>query len=163
MNNYTQQIKGLLKEMTLREKLAQMSQTVAGYRCFERNGEEFALKDEFKNFISNYGAMGAISNFLRADGFTQHNWGTGIEPRHRVKFANMMQKFILDNARVKIPVLVEVEANHGVHALGSTVFPTNLCIGSSFNPGLYSEMMDTVGKEIELSANHIGFVTMPYS
>ena len=66
MNNYTQKIKGLLKEMTLREKLAQMSQTVAGYRCFERNGEEFALKDEFKNFISNYGAMGAISNFLPA-------------------------------------------------------------------------------------------------
>lgn len=160
MNNYTQQIQNLLKEMTLREKLAQMSQTVAGYRCFERNGEEFALKDEFKNFIRDYGAMGAISNFLRADGFTQHNWGTGIEPRHRVKFANMMQKYILDNARVKIPVLVEVEANHGVHALGSTVFPTNLCIGSSFNPGLYSEMMDTVGKEIELSANHIGFVTM---
>ena len=160
MNNYTQQIQNLLKEMTLREKLAQMSQTVAGYRCFERNGEEFTLKDEFKNFIRDYGAMGAISNFLRADGFTQHNWGTGIEPRHRVKFANMMQKFILDNARVKIPVLVEVEANHGVHALGSTVFPTNLCIGSSFNPELYSEMMDTVGKEIELSANHIGFVTM---
>ena len=51
MNNYTQQIKGLLKEMSLREKLAQMSQTVAGYRCFERNGEEFTLNDEFKNFI----------------------------------------------------------------------------------------------------------------
>ena len=63
MNNYTQQIKGLLKEMTLREKLAQMSQTVAGYRCFERNGEEFTLNDEFKNFIRNYGAMGAISKF----------------------------------------------------------------------------------------------------
>ena len=85
MNNYTQQIKGLLKEMTLREKLAQMSQTVAGYRCFERNGEEFTLNDEFKNFIRNYGAMGAISNFLRADGFTKHNWGTGIEPTGKGK------------------------------------------------------------------------------
>ncbi len=160
MKNYTEKINSLLCEMTLREKIAQVAQTVAGYRCFYRCGENFEFNDEFKNFVSDWGAMGAISNVLRADTFTNHDWGSGIEPSHRVRFANMMQKYIMDNARLPIPVLIEVESNHGVHALGSTVFPTSLGIGCSFNPEIYSEIMRSVGKEIKLSGNHMGFVTM---
>ena len=37
----------LLKKLTLREKVAQLSQTVAGYRGFVRDGEEFTFKPEF--------------------------------------------------------------------------------------------------------------------
>ncbi len=57
-------------------------------------------------------------------------------------------------------MLIEVEANHGVMALGSEVFPTNLGMGCMFNDDLYGKIMQTVGKEIELSANHIALTTM---
>ena len=146
--------------MTLKEKVGQLSQTVGGYRCFERFGEDFIFTDDFKKFVNDYGGIGAISNILRADGFTQHNYGTGIELRHRVKVANALQKYVIENSRLHIPVLIEVEANHGLQALDSEMFPTGIGMGCTFNPKLYGEVMQSVGKEISLSGNHIGFTTM---
>ena len=58
--------KSLLNEMTLKEKIGQVSQTVGGYRCFERNGEDFTFTDSLKDFIKEYGTIGAVSNILRA-------------------------------------------------------------------------------------------------
>ena len=150
----------LLGKLTLREKVAQLSQTVAGYRGFVRDGEDFTFKPEFYSFIEEYGAMGAISNILRADHFAIQAPSEGIEPRHRVKVANQLQREALSRARVPIPVLIEVEANHGVMALGSEVFPTNLGMGCAFNDELYGRIMKTVGKDIELSGNHIALTTM---
>lgn len=150
----------LLKKMTLKEKVAQLSQTVSGYNCYERDGENFNFNNSFKNFINEYGAMGAISNILRSCPWTKKCWGIGIEPHQRVKVANMLQKYVLENSHIQIPVLIEVEANHGVQALGSEMFPTNIGMGCMFNPELYKKVMKSVGKEIRLSANHIAFVTM---
>ena len=150
----------LLKKLTLKEKVAQLSQTVAGYRGFIREGDEFSFKPEFYSFIEEYGAMGAISNILRADNFAIKKYSDGIEPRHRIKVANQLQREVIERARIPIPVLIEVEANHGVMALGSEVFPTNLGLGCAFNDELYGRIMKTVGKEIELSANHIALTTM---
>ncbi|MBP3706839.1 MAG: hypothetical protein J6J13_06315, partial [Clostridia bacterium] len=65
MSKYEKFAKQLVNKMTVEEKVAQLSQTIAGYRCYERVGEEFFFTDDFKEFISNYGAMGAISNILR--------------------------------------------------------------------------------------------------
>lgn len=149
----------LLLQMTLKEKVGQLAQTVAGYRCFQRSGEEFSFTDSLKDFVKEYGGIGAISNILRADGFTKLDYSNGIEPRHRVKVANALQRYIIENSRLKIPALIEVEANHGLQALDSIVFPTNLGMGCTFNPELYNQIMETVGKEIRLSGNHIGFVT----
>lgn len=152
--------KELLGKMTLEEKAAQLSQTVAGYRCYVRDGENFCFNREFKGFISEYGAMGAISNILRSCAWTQKDWGVGIEPHQRAKVANQLQKYAIENSRLGIPVLIEVEANHGVQALGSEMFPTNIGMGCMFNPELYGRVMASVGKEIRLSGNHIAFVTM---
>ncbi len=159
-SNYTQKAKALIKQMTLKEKVGQLSQTVGGYRCFERFGEDFVFTDDFKKFVADYGGIGAISNILRADGFTQHNYGTGIELRHRARVANALQRYVIENSRLHIPVLIEVEANHGLQALDSEMFPTGIGIGCTFNPKLYGEIMQSVGKEISLSGNHIGFTTM---
>ena len=160
MSKYKIFAKELLAKMTLEEKVAQLSQTVAGYRCYTRSGEEFEFSDEFKDFINTYGAMGAISNILRSCAWTQKDWGIGIEPKHRAKVANQLQKYVMDNTRLQIPVLIEVESNHGLQALGSEMFPTNIGMGSTFNPNLYKEIMKTVGKETKLSGNHMNFITM---
>jgi len=159
-NKYYKKASEILEQMTLKEKIGQVSQTVGGYKCFERNGEEFTFTDSLKDFIKEYGTIGAVSNILRADGFTNHNYSNGVEARHRVKIANAFQKYVLENSRLKIPAFIEVEANHGLQALDSVVFPTNLGMGCTFNPDLYQRIMETVGKEIKLSGNHMGFVTM---
>ena len=43
MRNNSIYAKELLKKMTLTEKVAQLSQTFAGYRCYQRNGDEFSF------------------------------------------------------------------------------------------------------------------------
>ncbi|MBE6727871.1 MAG: beta-glucosidase [Ruminococcaceae bacterium] len=159
-NKYYTKALEILQKMTLKEKIGQVSQTVGGYKCFERNGEDFTFTDSLKDFIKEYGSIGAVSNILRADGFTNHNYSNGVEARHRVKIANAFQKYIIDNTRLKIPAFIEVEANHGLQALDSVMFPTNIGMGCTFNPQLYNKVMESVGKEIKLSGNHIGFVTM---
>lgn len=158
--DYLNKAKEIVAQMTLKEKVGQLSQTVAGYRCFDRSDEEFTFSDDLYSFLAEYGGIGAISNILRADGFTNHNYGTGIELRHRVKVANALQKSIIENSRLKIPALIEVEANHGLQALDSEMFPCGIGMGCTFNPELYGEIMHSVGKEIRLSGNHVGFVTM---
>lgn len=160
MGKYAEKAREILLQLTLKEKVAQLSQTVAGYRCFERRGEDFVLSEELKRFVKEYGAFGGLSNILRADLFTEHDQETGILPGQRVRVANQIQKYVLEHSRIPIPVLIEVEANHGVHALGSEMFPTNLAMGCMFNDALYGEIMKTAGKEIRLSGNHMGFVTM---
>lgn len=159
-NDCAQRAKSLIAQMTLKEKIGQLSQTIGGYRCFERNGEDFFFTDDFKKFIAEYGGIGALSNILRADGFTRHGYGAGIELRHRAKVANALQKYVIENSRLHIPVLIEVESNHGLQALDSEVFPTGIGVGCTFNPELYGEIMHSIGKEIILSGNHIGFVSM---
>lgn len=152
--------KELLGKMTPKEKVAQLSQTVAGYRCYSRDGEKIHFNREFTDFIKHYGSMGAISNILRACAWTKKDWGTGIEPHQRVSAANQLQRYVLENSRLAIPVLIEVEATHGVQALGSEMFPTNIGMGCMFNPELYQAVMASIGREIWLSGNHVAFVTM---
>ena len=160
MGKYDIYAKELLKKMRLEEKVAQLSQTVAGYRCYTRVGNDFFFNDDLKSFVDDYGAMGAISNILRSCAWTQKGWGIGVEPQHRVKVANMFQKYVMENARLPIPVIIEVEANHGLQALGSEMFPTNIGMGCMFNTELYKQVMDSIGREIKLSGNHMAFVTM---
>ncbi len=160
MDKFKRYAKDLLRRMTLEEKVAQMSQTVAGYRCYVRSGEEFTFVDELKDFVKNYGAMGALSNILRSCAWTKKDWGIGVEPHQRVKVANQLQQYVLENSRLGIPVLIQVEANHGLQALGSEIFPTGIGMGSAFNPELYRKIMASIGKETRLSGNHIDFVTM---
>ena len=45
-NDYLNRAKELVSQMTIKEKVGQLSQTVAGYRCFERRGEDFIFNDE---------------------------------------------------------------------------------------------------------------------
>lgn len=75
MSKYDIYGKELLKKMSLEEKVAQLSQTVAGYRCYTRVGNNFYFTDELKKFVEDYGAMGAISNISRSCAWTKKDWG----------------------------------------------------------------------------------------
>lgn len=59
-----------------------------------------------------------------------------------------------------IPILIDLEASHGMQALGSVVYPTNICSGCSFDADLYGKMMTLIAKELRLSGTHIGFMTI---
>ena len=66
----------------------------------------------------------------------------------------------MEHSRLGIPILIDLEASHGMQALGSVVYPTNICSGCSFDADLYGKMMALIAKELRLSGTHIGFMTI---
>lgn len=149
----------ITKTLTLREKVGQITQMVPGWKIYDKIDGEFVLTERFKEQVREYGGMGAIEGLTRSGYWVQKFYGTGVEIHERVKIANMVQKYIMENARVPMPAMLQVEAPHGVYALGGTVFPQNIAIGCSFDPDLYEEIMTAVGKEVALSGNHMAFIT----
>lgn len=154
------QAQSLTNSMTLREKLGQITQTVAGYRCYQKNGQQFTWAPEFTKTVEYYGGIGAISGLLRSDPWTKRGYGNGIEMEQRVEMANRLQTYLKQNTRLGIPALIQIEASHGMQSLGSVMYPLGICSAASFQPELYQSMMQLVGQEIRQSGNHIAFVTM---
>ena len=135
MSEYHNQAKNLLDQMTLKEKIGQISQIIAGYRCYSITDDgKIRFDDDFKKVVSEYGGIGAISGLLRADPWSGRHYGTGITADMREDAANSLQAYLAENTRLKIPALIEVEASHGLQALGSVMYPTGLCSAASFNP-----------------------------
>lgn len=160
MGAYREEARKLREEMTLREKIGQITQVAAGRRSYTFSGGSFSLTQEFKDTAAWFGGIGMLSTFLRADPWTKRGYGSGIEPEMRELCSDELQRWLRENTRLGIPALLEVEASHGVMGLGSVMFPTGLGCAASFNPGLYRDMMEAIGREIILSGSHMAFVTL---
>lgn len=161
MKNLHKQAEEIVSTLTLKEKIGQITQLAAGYRCYNLTDDgDIEFTDEFKNAVKEFGGIGAISGVLRADPWTKRYYGTGITLEMREKAINKLQAYIEENTRAKIPAMIEVEASHGLQSLGSVMYPTGLGCAATFNPELYGKMMKEIGKEVEASGNHVAFLTL---
>ena len=94
---------------------------------------------------------------LRADPWTQKTLLTGLNPELAVEATNAIQKYAITNSRLGIPLLLAEECPHGHMAIGTTVFPTSIGQGSTWNPGLIQEMASAIALETRLQGGHIGY------
>lgn len=159
MEKNTEFVNSLISQMTVREKLGQLTMVVSGMNTYDRIDGGFTFRPELKKQLEEYG-IGIISTLLRADPWSKRIYGTGVELEEREEFVNQFQKYAIENSRLGIPVLIDLEASHGMQALGSVVYPLNICSGCTFDTELYGKMMGLVAKELRLSGNHIGFNTV---
>ncbi len=60
---------------------------------------------------------------------------------------NRIQKYIMENTRLGIPMLVAGESIHGLMCPGATMFPQAIGLGATFNKELMKEIADTIGRE----------------
>ena len=130
--------KSLVEKMTLREKVGQLAQKFFGFEAYTRdeNGE-ITLTEEFKNYVLRFGGIGRLYGYLRADPWSKRSYQTGgILASEREKAYNILQKFVVENTRLGIPVLMEEDAPHGRQVLDSVIYPVSLNVGCSFNPEL---------------------------
>ena len=159
MDKNTEFVNSLISQMTVKEKIGQLSMIVSGMNTYDKDNGKFTFRPMLKTQLEKYG-IGIISTLLRADPWSKRTYGTGVELEEREEFVNQFQKYAIENSRLGIPVLIDLEASHGMQALGSVVYPINICTGCSFDPELYGRMMALVAKELRLSGNHIGFITI---
>jgi len=151
--------RSLVEKMTLREKVGQLAQRFFGFEAYTRdeNGE-ITLTEEFKNYVLRFGGIGRLYGYFRADPWSKRSYATGgILASEREKAYNILQKFVVENTRLGIPVLMEEDAPHGMQVLDSVIYPVSLNVGCSFNPELYAQQTYQIGKESKL-----GGVRVPY-
>ncbi len=152
----------LCSRMTLNEKVGQLAQNFYGFNAYERdeNGE-IVLTEEFKDYVRKFGGIGMLYGFFRADPWSKKCYDNGgITIEEREKAYNLMQKFVVENTRLGIPVIHEDEAPHGRQALDSVIYPVNLNVGCSFNPELYKKQAEMIGKEAKTGGVDIVFLSV---
>jgi beta-glucosidase len=126
-------VKDLLKRMTLQEKIGQMDQisVVRMQGDCEWSGGAYTescmksvLVDNAAGSVLSGGGAGPAAN-------TPADWATMV---------NTVQKYAIDHSRLHIPVIYGVDAVHGHNnVLGATIFPQEIGLGSTWNPGLVKD------------------------
>ena len=124
--NDKERAQALLSQMSLKEKIGQLSQEFYGFNAYEKVNGEIRLTQEFKDYVLKFGGLGTLANYFRADPWTKRNYGNGITLEEREKAYNLLQEFVRENTRLQIPVLMEEDAPHGRVVLDGVMYPTNI-------------------------------------
>ncbi|MVT06753.1 beta-glucosidase [Chitinophaga sp. ysch24] len=148
-------VKDLLKRMTLEEKAGQLS-TLLGWDMYEKNGSSVGVSQTFKDVIAKR-HIGSFWATLRADPWTKKTLETGLTPKMAAEATNALQRYVMENTRLGIPLLLAEECPHGHMAIGTTVFSTSIGQASTWDPALIQEMAGAIAKEARLQGAHIGY------
>jgi beta-glucosidase len=131
-----QQAEALLSQMSLEEKIGQMTQV-----------DMNALKD--KSDISKHG-FGSMLSGGDSD-------PTDITPEGWRKPCEEYQSWAL-KSRLKVPLLYGIDAVHGHNNVdGAVIFPHNIGLGATRNPGLVEKAARVTAQEIAGTGMHWAF------
>ncbi len=148
-------VQDLLKRMTTEEKVGQLA-TPLGWFMYEKNGSQVTVSEKFRQAVKEQ-QIGMLWATLRADPWTQKTLKTGLNPEQAAQATNALQKYVIENTRLGIPLLLSEECPHGHMAIGTTVFPTALAQGSTWDPALIHQMAQAIAQEARMQGAHIGY------
>jgi len=148
-------ISDLIGRMTLEEKVGQLRCTMA-WNYYTIQGQEVIPSESFKKDIAE-GQIGMLWATYRADPWTQKSLENGLNPELAAKAGNALQKYVLENTRLGIPLFLAEEAPHGHMAIGATVFPTGFGMAATWSPKLIEQVGQVIGSEIRLQGGHISY------
>ncbi len=136
----------LLSRMTLKEKAAQML-------CIWQQKSN-TLVDEHGNFD----LQKAKAHFKQRLGLGQvgrpSDAGGGRNARGMAELTNAIQRFFLENSRLKIPVIFHEECLHGHAAVDGTSFSQPIGLGATFDPELVRKLFEMTAKEARIRGTH---------
>ena len=145
----------LLSRMTLEEKVGQLLCPL-GWEMYEIHGSEVHPSGKFKQLIKERN-VGMLWATYRADPWTKKTLANGLNPELSAKAGNALQKYVMENTRLGIPMFLAEEAPHGHMAIGATVFPTGIGMAATWSPELVKEVGQVIAKEIRSQGGHISY------
>ena len=153
--NTAERTQDLLSRMTLEEKVGQLLCPM-GWEMYRINNEEVEPSEQFKLLIQNKHA-GMLWATYRADPWTKKTLDNGLNPFLAAKAGNALQRYVIENTRLGIPMFLAEEAPHGHMAIGATVYPVGISLASTWNPQLIQEIADAISTEIRVQGGHISY------
>jgi len=151
-NSVSERVKDLLGRMTIDEKIAQLH---AFWLILSEDGRhQIRSNDEFTRSsdpdrvhkLLRYG-LGQITRPLGSH---------GVDPQRGVRALNRLQQFLCQETRLGIPAISHEECLNGLMARGSTMFPSALAYGSTWNPELIQKVGEIIGREARSIGCHQG-------
>jgi beta-glucosidase len=150
-----ERVNDLIQRMTLEEKVGQLRCTLA-WNYYTIQGKNVVPSESFKKDIAE-GQIGMLWGTFRADPWTQKSLENGLNPELAAKAGNALQKYVIENTRLGIPLFLAEEAPHGHMAIGTTVFPTGFGMAATWDPSLIEKIGEVIGREIRLQGGHISY------
>ncbi len=141
----------LLARMTLDEKLAQLH---SFWLILAEDGRHRVRDDAFAGASDQDKLTKMLSHGL---GQIARPLGShAVEPRQGVRALNRLQKFLVEETRLKIPALSHEEVLVGLMVQGATLFPSSLAYGATWNPELVERAARAIGREARSVGCHQG-------
>ncbi|MFF5586336.1 glycoside hydrolase family 3 N-terminal domain-containing protein [Streptomyces hygroscopicus] len=154
-----ERVRDLLGRMTLTEKVGQVNQRMYGWHAYQRHDGGHRLTDAFRAEVAAYDGMGALYGLQRADAWSVVGFADGITAADGAGVADLVQRHVVENTRLGIPVLFTEEMPHGHQALDGTVLPVNLAVGATWDPALYEAAAAGVAAELRARGGHVALVS----
>lgn len=140
-------IADLLQRMTIEEKVAQLE----GASSLPSFVPVPGIFDGAQ--INSTIAKSTLGNGIGTYAFVGDFAGEAGTPQEGARKRNLLQKWVLENTRLGIPVLFHGEALHGGVFRGATTFPEVVGLGSTWDPPLIHEMFGVVAQESRAIGN----------
>jgi beta-glucosidase len=137
--------KDLLSRMTLKEKAAQMQCMWEQKKMFLDEQGNFDLRKAKAVFKQRLG-LGQVGRASDAGG--------GKNAREMAELTNAIQKFFIENSRLKIPVVVHEECLHGHAGVDATSFSQPIGLGATFDPDLVEKLFTMTAEETRVRGAH---------
>ncbi len=144
-----QRVKDLLGRMTLEEKVAQMESTwqnrgysmpeSAYFFATDGNLEPAKAKSILKN------GLGEFSRPSEAVAGANHHPAT---PEAMANLTNQVQKLMIEDTRLGIPLIFHEECLHGLAATGGTSYPQAIGLASTWDPALLQKIFTATALEV---------------
>lgn len=141
MNMEKQKLIELLKDMTLEEKLGQISQITGEHYIGRVDDEMVETGPGFSNAILENNNLYTIGSII------------GVSS---AKITNAIQKAYLEKSRLKVPLLFMHDAIHGYR----TIFPIPLAMSCSWDSKIIKEAAAHTASELRAAGIHVNFSPM---
>lgn len=138
----SRRVSDLLSRMTLDEKIAQMH---AFWLLLSDDGNHMPRFDEFTGGCDTEKMKKMLLNGLGQ--ITRPLGSHSVNPKKGVMALNRLQKFMMEETRLGIPVMSHEECLVGLMAKGGTLFPSALAYGATWNPDLIKKAAEIIGNE----------------
>lgn len=141
-------VKDLLSRMTIEEKAAQMM-------CLwmEKPNDNTGVPKELQPLAGEFSPALAKQKMPFGIGQIARQRETR-DPRRAAEYANILQKWLIENTRLGIPAVFHDEILHGNMGEGSTVFPVPLAMASSWDPDLISRVFTVGARQTRIRGSH---------
>ncbi len=154
-----ERVEDLLSRMTLDEKVAQLradiSQRIVGPLYKKENGR-VEMTDTLKTLLADP-PVGKLGLLLRADPFVGVTSEVALAPRQAAEYVNEIHRFVLEETRLGIPILISNDNSRCHVGVQATIFPAVRNMGCTWNRDLINRVSSAIASESRSRGETVAF------